>query len=59
MTTEIINPPETDEEMFISYIDKIRKEVERAADKKLRSENRKLKAEIKALKSSSEPGSDC
>lgn len=32
MTTEIINPPETDEEMFISYIDKIRKEVERAAD---------------------------
>lgn len=32
MSTEIINPPETDEEMFISYIDKIRKEVERAAD---------------------------
>lgn len=32
MTTEIINPPETDEEMFISYIDKIRKEVEHAAD---------------------------
>lgn len=32
MTTEIINPPETDEEKFISYIDKIRKEVERAAD---------------------------
>lgn len=32
MTTEIINPPETDEEMFVSYIDKIRKEVERAAD---------------------------
>lgn len=31
MTTEIINP-ETDEKMFISYIDKIRKEVERAAD---------------------------
>jgi hypothetical protein len=32
MTTEIINPPETDEEMFVSYIDKIRKEVECAAD---------------------------
>ena len=31
MTTEIINP-ETDEKMFISYIDKIRKEVECAAD---------------------------
>lgn len=31
MTTEIINP-ETDEKMFISYIDKIREEVERAAD---------------------------
>lgn len=32
MITEIINSPETDEEMFISYIDKIRKEVERAAN---------------------------
>lgn len=31
MSTEVINP-ETDEKMFISYIDKIRKEVERAAD---------------------------
>lgn len=31
MSTEVINP-ETDEKMFISYIDKIRKEVELAAD---------------------------
>lgn len=32
MSTEVIQLAETDEEMFVSYIDKIRKEVERAAD---------------------------
>ena len=32
MNLEIIQPADTDEEMLVSYIDKIRKEVERAAD---------------------------
>ncbi len=32
MLTEIINPPESDEEMLASYVDKIRDEVKRAAD---------------------------
>lgn len=32
MLTEIINPPESDEEMLASYVDKIRDEVQRAAD---------------------------
>ena len=32
MLADIIKPADTDEEMFVSYIDKIRKEVERAAD---------------------------
>ena len=32
MLAEIIKPADTDEENFVSYIDKIRKEVERAAD---------------------------
>lgn len=32
MLTEIINPPESDEEMLASYVDKIRNEVQRAAD---------------------------
>ena len=32
MLTEILNPPESDEEMLASYVDKIRNEVQRAAD---------------------------
>lgn len=32
MLAEIIKPADTDEEIFVSFIDKIRKEVERAAD---------------------------